>query len=171
MYLIDMIKALHYCHRVIKVIHRDIKPDNIMINHNQEAVLIDFGVSALVDKENDDSLKSAMGTFIYFAPEMLKFSKDGSRTIRGEQTDLWALGITFFQLLTGRTPYEHCTNLVALKEAIVNEPIDFSLIQTAGAREVIAGLLNKDPLKRHTLDMLLDSTWVTRNGSQVIKVD
>ena len=49
LYFIDMLKALYYCHRVIKVIHRDIKPDNIMINHNNEAVLIDFGVSALVD--------------------------------------------------------------------------------------------------------------------------
>ena len=48
-YFIDMLKALWYCHKVIKVIHRDIKPDNIMINHNNEAVLIDFGVSALVD--------------------------------------------------------------------------------------------------------------------------
>ena len=42
-----MIKALHYCHREINVLHRDIKPDNIMVNHNNEAVLIDFGVSAL----------------------------------------------------------------------------------------------------------------------------
>ena len=46
-YFIDMLKALHYCHKIVKVIHRDIKPDNIMINHNNEAVLIDFGVSAL----------------------------------------------------------------------------------------------------------------------------
>jgi len=50
LYFIDMLKALHYCHNIIKVIHRDIKPDNIMINHNNEAVLIDFGVSALVDQ-------------------------------------------------------------------------------------------------------------------------
>lgn len=49
-YLIDMVKALHYCHNEIKVIHRDIKPDNIMINHNDEAVLIDFGVSALIQE-------------------------------------------------------------------------------------------------------------------------
>ena len=49
-YFIDMIKALHYCHKVIGVIHRDIKPDNIMVNHNDEAVLIDFGVSALVEE-------------------------------------------------------------------------------------------------------------------------
>ena len=50
LYLIDILKAIYYCHNVIKVIHRDIKPENIMINHNGEAVLIDFGVSALVDK-------------------------------------------------------------------------------------------------------------------------
>ena len=45
LFFIDMLKALHYCHKVVKVIHRDIKPENIMINHNQEAVLIDFGMS------------------------------------------------------------------------------------------------------------------------------
>jgi serine/threonine protein kinase len=51
-----MLKALYYCHKVVELIHRDIKPDNIMINHNNEAVLIDFGVSALLeDKEGDPS--------------------------------------------------------------------------------------------------------------------
>lgn len=49
MYFIDMLKALYYCHKTVKVIHRDIKPDNIMINHNNEAILIDFGVSLIVD--------------------------------------------------------------------------------------------------------------------------
>jgi serine/threonine protein kinase len=53
LYFIDMLKALHYCHEVAKVVHRDIKPDNIMLNHNDEAVLIDFGVSEIVDKPED----------------------------------------------------------------------------------------------------------------------
>ena len=48
-----MLKALHYCHKVVKVIHRDIKPDNIMLNHNDVAVLIDFGVSAIIEGEDD----------------------------------------------------------------------------------------------------------------------
>ena len=51
LYLIDLIKALYYCHNIVKVIHRDIKPDNIMINHNNEAILIDFGVSALIENK------------------------------------------------------------------------------------------------------------------------
>lgn len=50
-YFIDMLRALYYCHRVINVIHKDIKPDNIMIGHNDEAVLIDFGVSALLQDD------------------------------------------------------------------------------------------------------------------------
>ena len=57
LYLIDMLKALYYCHKTVKVIHRDIKPDNIMINHNNEAVLIDFGVSALLEDKKDDPSK------------------------------------------------------------------------------------------------------------------
>lgn len=70
MYLIDMLKALHYCHKVAKVIHRDIKPDNIVINHNDEAVLIDFGVSVLVHDLNEDFISSNQGSYQFFAPEM-----------------------------------------------------------------------------------------------------
>jgi len=73
-YLRDMLKALYYCHDVAKVFHRDIKPDNIMINHNNEAVLIDFGVSAL--KGDDDFIHTKMGTLLFFAPEMFQSGKN-----------------------------------------------------------------------------------------------
>ena len=73
-YLIDMVKALNYCHHVIGVIHRDIKPENIMINHNDEAVLIDFGVSALFDETDEGLFESRMGTYMFFAPELFATS-------------------------------------------------------------------------------------------------
>ena len=98
LYFIDMIKALWYCHYVIKVIHRDIKPDNIMINHYDEAVLIDFGVSAIFENE-DTEMKNNIGSYVFFAPEM--FQKSNGIKIRGEKTDIWALGVTLFYMLTG----------------------------------------------------------------------
>ena len=65
-----MLKALYYCHKVVKVIHRDIKPDNIMLNHNDVAVLIDFGVSAIIEGKDDsltgsnfNGLRSSAKTF------------------------------------------------------------------------------------------------------------
>lgn len=78
-YLIDMTKALYYCHNVIGVIHRDIKPDNIMINHNDEAVLIDFGVSALAEETDQELLDRKMGSYMFFSPEL--FEKKNSSCI------------------------------------------------------------------------------------------
>ena len=105
LYFHDLLKALYYCHKIIKVIHRDIKPDNIMINHNNEAVLIDFGVSALVDKQEDDELSNNMGSYMFFAPEMFR-GKNTQIKVRGERTDIWALGVTLYYLLCGRYPFE-----------------------------------------------------------------
>jgi non-specific serine/threonine protein kinase len=64
-----MLKALYYCHYIVKVIHRDIKPDNIMINHNNEAVLIDFGISQNIFDGNQSCMENR-GSKLYFAPEI-----------------------------------------------------------------------------------------------------
>jgi len=163
--MIDMLKALHYCHKVIKVIHRDIKPDNIMINHNNEAVLIDFGVSALVDNQVDDKLDgNNMGSYVFFAPEMFLRSKGA--VIRGELTDIWALGSTFFYLLCGKFPTHKASNLLALKEAITTEEPDFSLIKNENARNIIKKMLMKNPDERATLYDVIKSDWITNKGSE-----
>jgi serine/threonine protein kinase len=103
-----MLKALHYCHEIVKVIHRDIKPDNIMINHNSEAVLIDFGVSALLEDKKEDPTKQTVGTFIFFAPEM--FKEKEHKHLR-ENVDIWALGVTMYYILTGQHPHHDATDL------------------------------------------------------------
>lgn len=103
-FFLDMLKALHYCHKVIGVVHRDIKPENIMIGQNREAVLIDFGVSAMYDLSvdaqdpNSSYLKLKAGTYLFFAPELFDTK---TKCKFGPKTDVWALGLTFYYLLTG----------------------------------------------------------------------
>ena len=84
-----------------------------MINHNYEAVLIDFGVSTLIeDKDLNDLKNELQGSFQFFAPELLTRKNDEMRQlIKGETSDLWALGISFYQILSGKTPYEDAKNV------------------------------------------------------------
>lgn len=164
LYLIDMLKALNYCHKVIKVIHRDIKPDNIMINHNDEAVLIDFGVSCLVGE--DDELNNNMGSYIFYAPEM--FMRSQGSKVRGEMTDIWALGVTLFYLLTGKYPAHGAPDLMALKDMITTAEPNWIEIKHMAAREIIQRMLVKDPDNRATLTEILESDWVTNSGQETI---
>jgi [calcium/calmodulin-dependent protein kinase] kinase len=169
LYFIDMLKALHYCHVVAKVVHRDIKPDNIMLNHNDEAVLIDFGVSEIVDNQEDLMLDSNMGSYLFYAPEMFNMGNGGK--VHGEKTDLWALGITFFYLLTGEYPWKDAKHPLQLKEMVCSQEIDFSAIKNKDARDLISGLLEKDPEKRATLPKLIDHPWVTNNGIDPVMLE
>ena len=71
-YLIDILMALYYCHEIVGLIHRDIKPDNIVLNHNDEAVLIDFGISALIKDIDLIQMDLNMGSYMFFAPELFE---------------------------------------------------------------------------------------------------
>lgn len=163
LYMIDMLSALDYCHKVIKVIHRDIKPDNIMINHNNEAVLIDFGVSALF--QDTDELGTNMGSYIFFAPEMF-LRKKGSK-VKGEPIDIWALGVTFFFLLTGQYPFA-ANDLEVLKLKVTMKQPDFSLIKNKDAAKILKRILEKDVDKRAKLEEIINSDWLTKKGTQKI---
>ena len=119
-FLIDMLKSLHYCHKVIGVVHRDIKPDNIMINKTGEAVLIDFGLSATYKFDNDldnDYLDLKVGSYLFFAPELFIKQTENPATF-GPATDIWALGITVYYLLTGFYPWKKSQSIVQLADTV-----------------------------------------------------
>jgi len=73
-----------------------------------------------------------IGTYNYYAPEMWekKVDKDGNIIFnKGELIDLWALGITFYRLVTGRYPYEGADSFIKLKTSILEKEIDFSFVK------------------------------------------
>lgn len=99
----EILAALHYLHDTAGYLHRDLKPENCMLTSDGHIKVIDFGSAAAVDGSDGVAASSPfVGTAKYLSPELL----DGKVCA---SSDLWALGIIAFQLLTGRTPFVGAT--------------------------------------------------------------
>jgi diguanylate cyclase (GGDEF)-like protein len=138
-------RGLAAAHRV-GLVHRDVKPANIMMSPGRPAKLIDFGL-ALVGAEPEDS-ERAVGTFLYTSPEqsgMLKRPVDG-------RSDLYSLGVVLFECLTGRLPFEaeDVGQLLRLHlTAPVPDPAELCPGLDPALAAVVSRLLAKDPDDRY----------------------
>ncbi len=103
--------ALSYAHRT--TIHRDLKPQNIMIGDDGHITLLDFGLAKLLDQSNPAFSRMAVGTVQYQAPEQ----KSNPLNI-DKRADLYALGVILYQLLTGKLPLGHYTPASQLQRGV-----------------------------------------------------
>ena len=104
-------KGLDYAHRN-GVIHRDVKPGNLLRSHEGVVKLADFGIAKAAEDSEITKAGSVLGTAAYLSPEQARGEK------AGPPADLYALGVVSYQLLTGRLPYEAAslTDLARLQE-------------------------------------------------------
>ena len=115
----SVLDAVQYAHDN-NVYHRDIKPSNIMIGKDNNKVLImDFGIAKLTDSKNFKTThaNTQLGTPFYMSPEQIK----GLPYSR--KSDIYSLGVTLFEMVTGKCPYHEITSLFELQSKIVNEPL------------------------------------------------
>ncbi|MFK8846704.1 protein kinase domain-containing protein [Streptomyces sp. Ac-502] len=136
-------RALREVHAV-GVLHRDIKPGNVLIDDRGTVVLTDFGIAAMQDATALTMAGMLIGSPDYMAPERVAGQE------QGPPSDLWSLGATLCAAVAGQSPFTRATTLATLHAVLHEEP---AIPPAAGPlREVLTALLNKIPEARPSLD-------------------
>lgn len=116
--ILEGVKALH--NTIIDqhgIIHRDLKPENILINSENKVKIIDYGLSKIIDFSTITSTGKTVGSPLYMSPEQLTDGKSID-----ERSDIYALGIILYEMITGHVPYK-ATTIPELILEILNNPI------------------------------------------------
>jgi serine/threonine protein kinase len=138
-------EGLHYAHRH-GVVHRDVKPGNLLRAREGEVKLADFGIAKATEQSSITQVGSVLGTAAYLAPEQARGEE------AGPSADLYALGVVTYQLISGRLPYE-ATSLteLALKQQQERPPLLDTLVAavTPELADAVATALALDPRDRY----------------------
>ncbi|WP_435830859.1 protein kinase domain-containing protein [Polymorphospora rubra] len=136
---LGVLGALRSAHRS-GVVHRDVKPGNVLLGEDGRVVLTDFGLATVPGDPNVTRTGLVLGSPAYIAPER---ARDGNN---GPEADLWSLGATLYAAIEGASPYAR-PSAIATLAALATEPPPVS--KKAGPlKPVLAGLLRKDPTTR-----------------------
>lgn len=152
----EIVIAIEQIHK-LGIIYRDIKLENILLDSDGHIVVVDFGLCNVPTKKSKGRSFDCCGTVDYMAPEMVRCFSD--RTSGYDvNVDWWSLGILFYELLTGSSPFtvENESNREKhIVRRISNESPPMQYIIHDNAKDLITKLLIKEPTKRLGIYYLL----------------
>ncbi|MEW5317105.1 MAG: hypothetical protein WDW38_008433 [Sanguina aurantia] len=163
-YFRDMVKALDYLHSN-KVVHGDLKPENVLLGAHGTVKLSDFGCSKVFATGNE-YLERCNGTPAFLAPEMMR----PNTRYRGRPTDVYALGACLYTLVYGRIPFS-APNLYKLFQVVQHDPVSYppDVPISPGLIQILEAMLVKNPRERITIPELIKHPWVTLDGKFPLK--
>jgi eukaryotic-like serine/threonine-protein kinase len=155
--------ALDYMHKR-GIVHRDLKPENVMVDANDQIKLIDFGIAMKEDARRLTfvSPSSMLGTPDYISPEQVKGGRGDQRS------DIYALGIMLYEMLTGRVPFVGPNPLAVMNERVLHEPKaprELNPEISPELEEILYRALERDP--RHRYATANEMAWDLEHQEQV----
>lgn len=152
-YVVKILEGLNYLHEM-KVVHCDLKAANILTTKNGNVKLSDFGVSLNLKAAEDLKKNDAIGTPNWMAPEVIE--------LKGASTaaDIWSLGCTIIELLTGKPPYGDMLAMSAMWRIVEDDcpPLPKNISDTL--HEFLTHCFQKDPALRPSAAMLCEHAWL-----------
>eukprot|EP00035_Acanthoeca_spectabilis_P025133 m.456990 g.456990 ORF g.456990 m.456990 type:complete len:538 (-) comp21162_c0_seq1:1657-3270(-) len=146
------IEAVH----AVDLVHRDLKLENIGVDHNGVIKLLDFGLAG--DIRNKDALETQCGTMVYSAPELLGESP------YGKEVDIWSIGIVLYSLLYARLPYDDGTrrnrSLTQLHAMMLDHEYELPEGSPESLHQLFRCLLEVKPHRRITCPALWKDPWI-----------
>ena len=141
---IQALEGLHHAHRK-GIFHRDIKPSNLILTPYGTVKLMDFGIAKVAGEQRMTQVNRVIGTVEFLAPEIIE-GKEPS-----EASDIYAAGVTMYELLTGKLPFESSTDFNLMQEILKKKPIAVDKLNAAVPKSlsaIIMRALEKKPEQR-----------------------
>lgn len=144
----QIINAIRHAHKV-GVIHRDIKPNNVLLCEDGTVKVMDFGLAKVIQEQGTQNTvtHAAAGTLYYMSPEQVKGLKNVDK-----RSDIYSIGMTLYEMLAGRTPFEKNESEFVIQKQIVEgkipSPVKYNPLIPKELVKVIMRSIDKDPEKR-----------------------
>ena len=171
----QLISGVWYIHQK-KIVHRDLKLENLLLDRNRNVIITDFGFANRFEHRADDLMQTSCGSPCYAAPELV--ISEGLYV--GSAVDIWSCGVILYAMLAGYLPFDDDPanpdgdNINLLYKYIVSTPLSFPDYISNEARNLLSIMLVPDPSRRASLDVVMKHPWLSAyavpdDGSHALK--